>query len=89
MEAQALRKEIVDLINKKGKITFVHFMELVLYHPKHGYYTSKKEKIGKKGDYYTSSDVHSVFGGLIARQLEQMWRLMGSGKFTIVEIGCG
>jgi SAM-dependent MidA family methyltransferase len=89
MENPALRKEIVSLINKRGKITFADFMELALYHPEHGYYTSGKEKIGKKGDYYTSSDVHPVFGELIARQLEQMWRLMGKGRFTVVEIGAG
>lgn len=89
MESQALRKEIVDLINKKGKITFAGFMELALYHPAFGYYTSGREKTGKEGDYYTSSDVHSVFGQLIARQLEEMWRLMGKNKFTIVEIGAG
>jgi len=79
----------VDLINVKGKITFADFMELALYHPGYGYYTSGKEKIGKRGDYYTSSDVHSVFGELIARQLEQMWRLLGSNRFTVVEIGAG
>ena len=84
-----MRKEIVDLINVKGKITFADFMELALYHPEHGYYTSGKEKIGKRGDYYTSSDVHSVFGELIARQLEQMWQLLGSDRFTVVEIGAG
>ena len=89
MEIPALKKEIVDLINKRGKITFADFMELALYHPEHGYYTSGKEKIGKRGDYYTSSDVHSVFGELIARQLEQMWRLLGSNRFTVVEIGAG
>ena len=89
MEIPALKKEIVDLINKRGKITFADFMELALYHPEHGYYTSGKEKIGKKGDYYTSSDVHPVFGELIARQLEQMWRLMGKGRFTVVEMGAG
>ena len=89
MEIPALRKEIVNLINKRGKITFADFMELALYHPEHGYYTSGKEKIGKKGDYYTSSDVHPVFGELIARQLEQMWRLMGKGRFTVVEMGAG
>ena len=89
MEIPALRKEIVELTDKRGKITFADFMELVLYHPEHGYYTSGKEKIGKKGDYYTSSDVHSVFGELIARQLEQMWRLLGSDRFTVVEIGAG
>ncbi|MCP4253535.1 MAG: SAM-dependent methyltransferase [Candidatus Scalindua sp.] len=77
------------MINVEGKITFADFMELALYHPEYGYYTSGKEKIGKKGDYYTSSDVHSVFGELIARQLEQMWRLLGSNRFTVVEIGAG
>ena len=89
MDVQDLRKEIVDLINIKGKITFADYMELALYHPEYGYYTSGKEKIGKRGDYYTSSDVHSVFGELIARQLEQMWRLLGSNRFTVVEIGAG
>ncbi len=89
MEIPALKKEIVSLINKRGKITFADFMELALYHPEHGYYTSGKDKIGKKGDYYTSSDVHPVFGELIARQLEQVWRLMGKGRFTVVEMGAG
>jgi SAM-dependent MidA family methyltransferase len=89
MESSSLKKEIFDLINIKGKITFAGFMELALYHPEFGYYTSGKEKIGKRGDYYTSSDVHSVFGELIARQLEQMWRLLGSNGFTVVEIGAG
>ena len=89
MDVQDIREEIVDLINVKGKITFADFMELALYHPEYGYYTSGKEKIGKRGDYYTSSDVHSVFGELIARQLEQMWRLLGSNRFTVVEIGAG
>ena len=89
MRIQDLRKEISNLIHKRGKITFADFMDLALYHPEYGYYTSGKEKIGKRGDYYTSSDVHSVFGGLIARQLEQMWRLLGSNRFTVVEIGAG
>jgi SAM-dependent MidA family methyltransferase len=89
MDIQDLRKEISNLIHKRGKITFADFMELALYHPIHGYYTSGKEKIGKRGDYYTSSDVHPVFGELIARQFEEMWRLLGSNRFTVVEIGAG
>ncbi len=89
MGIQDLRKEISNLIHRRGKITFDDYMDLALYHPEYGYYTSGKEKIGKKGDYYTSSDVHSVFGELIARQLEQMWQLLGSNRFTVVEIGAG
>lgn len=89
MDTSDLKAEIVNLIVNKGKITFADYMDLALYHPKYGYYTSEKEKIGKRGDYYTSSDVHPVFGELIARQLEQMWKILGKGKFTVVEMGAG
>ncbi len=89
MNTSDLKAEIVNSIAKKGKITFADYMNLALYHPKYGYYTSEKEKIGKKGDYYTSSDVHPVFGELIAGQLEQMWKISGKGKFTVVEMGAG
>ncbi|ODS30500.1 MAG: hypothetical protein SCARUB_04387 [Candidatus Scalindua rubra] len=89
MESRNLRKEIVNLINKRGKITFADFMELALYHPEYGYYTTKRDIMGKRGDYYTSSDVHCVFGELIAKQLEQMWRLLGRGQFAIIETGAG
>ncbi|MFQ5963150.1 MAG: class I SAM-dependent methyltransferase [Candidatus Scalinduaceae bacterium] len=89
MNYSDLKAVIIDLIEKKGKITFEEFMDLALYHPEHGYYTYKNERIGKRGDFYTSSDVHPVFGELIARQLEQMWRLLESGNFTVVEMGAG
>ena len=89
MDVQDLRKDIINLIHKRAKITFADYMDFALYHSGHGYYASGKEKIGKRGDYYTSSDVHSVFGELIARQLEQMWQLLGSNRFTVVEIGAG
>lgn len=89
MSIQDLRQEIVNLINERGKIPFADFMELALYHPEYGYYSSENEKIGKRGDYYTSSDVHPVFGECIARQLEQMWQLLGRGRFAVVEMGAG
>jgi len=70
-------------------ITFEHFMEQALYHPDHGYYTSARTRIGKQGDFFTSSSVHPCFGRLIARQLEQMWQLLGHGDFTVAEQGGG
>jgi len=89
MEPSELKADIINIIEEKGKITFAGFMDLVLYHPEYGYYVSEREKTGKRGDYYTSTDVHPVFGRLIARQLEQMWKLSGKGKFTLVEMGAG
>jgi len=76
-----------ELITAQGGISFADYMGQCLYHPDYGYYTSARTRIGKEGDFFTSSSVHSLFGRLIARQLEQMWRLLGSGEFTIAEQG--
>ncbi len=89
MDYEDLRVKITDQIGEKGKITFADFMDLALYDSKYGYYTTKRDILGKRGDYYTSSDVHPVFGELIARQLEQMWVILGKDNFTVVEIGAG
>ncbi|HMB16349.1 MAG TPA: SAM-dependent methyltransferase, partial [Pelovirga sp.] len=70
-------------------ITFARFMEHALYHPDYGYYTSARTRIGKQGDFFTSSSVHPCFGRLIARQLEQMWQLLGRGNFVVAEQGAG
>lgn len=76
-------------IDARQGITFAHFMEQALYHPDHGYYTSARTRIGKQGDFFTSSSVHPCFGRLIARQLEQMWQLLGRGDFVVAEQGAG
>src|SRR3974377_127786 len=65
-------------------------MELCLYHPQLGYYSRDKEQFGKGGDFYTSSDVHAVFGRLLARQFVEMWRVLGEpGTIDIIELGPG
>ncbi len=64
-------------------------MEMALYYPELGYYTSAKNKIGVDGDYYTSVNLTSVFGALIGRQIEEMWNALDKGPFIIVEYGAG
>jgi len=65
-------------------------MELCLYDPEHGYYSRGAEQFGKAGDFYTSSDVHAVFGRLLARQFEEMWRALGSPeRIELIELGPG
>jgi len=78
-----------DKIDLEGGISFADYMATALYHPEYGYYTSPRQRIGKAGDFFTSSSVHSLFGRLIARQLEQMWQLLGCGSFTVAEQGAG
>jgi SAM-dependent MidA family methyltransferase len=85
-----LRQKIVDEIRECGPIPFSRYMELCLYHPELGYYSRPGEQFGKTGDYYTASDVHAVFGRLLARQFEQMWRVLGRPRpIEIMELGPG
>ncbi len=75
-------------IRVRGPIPFAEFMRECLYHPEHGYYS----RLGARhfGDYYTSVDVHAIFGRLLARQLAEMWQLLGSPRpFLAVESGAG
>jgi len=84
-----LEEIIIEKIKQKRGITFRDFMEIALYYPGYGYYTSPGEKIGRRGDYYTSPDVGSVFGELFCIQLKELWEIMDKKRFTILEIGAG
>ena len=80
--------EIRRRITENGKITFAEFMEVALYHPVDGYYTSKR--IGATGDYYTSPKAHPAFGASIAVELHAMWEALGRpSRFDAVEMGAG
>ena len=85
-----LRRKIEQEIHEQGPIQFSRYMELCLYHPELGYYSRNTERFGKAGDFYTSSDVHAVFGRLLARQFDEMWRALGSPEsIELVELGPG
>ena len=86
----ALRQKIEGEIRERGPLPFSRYMELCLYDAELGYYSRNAMQFGKAGDFYTSSDVHAVFGRLLARQFEQMWRLLGSPEQIVVkELGPG
>ncbi|MBL7930404.1 MAG: SAM-dependent methyltransferase [Bacteroidia bacterium] len=72
-----------------GPVSFRDFMEMALYYPQFGYYNTQCDKIGRKGDFYTSPLVSPVFGIMIARQLLQMAKHLNLESFTIVECGAG
>ncbi len=85
-----LRAIIEQEIRERGPIPFSRYTELCLYHPELGYYSRYAEKFGKAGDFYTSSDLHAVFGRLLSRQFDEMWRMLGSpSKITVRELGPG
>jgi SAM-dependent MidA family methyltransferase len=85
-----LRQKIEQEIHERGPIPFSRYMELCLYDPELGYYSRNAERFGKAGDFYTSSDVHAVFGRLLARQFDEMWRALGRpGQIEVLELGPG
>ena len=86
----SLRQKILGEIHERGPIPFSRYMEMCLYDPEYGYYSRNAEQFGKAGDFYTSSDVHAVFGRLLARQFDEMWRAMGSPEaIELLELGPG
>lgn len=84
------KKELIDILKERVEVSFKDFMEIVLYYPNLGYYTSKKEKIGSYGDFYTSSELDPVFGNLLAKQFYENYKnYFNNQKIKIVEIGSG
>ncbi len=82
---EIIKSQIRDL----GPITFAEFMELALYHPTYGYYSSGKTNIGKEGDFYTSSNVHKSFGSVIGNFTIKSLDLIDEESLSIVELGAG
>ncbi len=86
--ALALAEILSRRIRSSGPITFAEFMRECLYHPAHGYYMRTSTR--RFGDYYTSVDVHPIFGRLLARQFAEMWQLLGSPRpFVVAESAAG
>jgi len=86
----SLRQQIQREIREHGPMPFSRYMEICLYDPVAGYYSRNAEKFGKAGDFYTASDVHSVYGRLLARQFDELWRSLGRPpEIEVLEFGPG
>ncbi|GBE40173.1 MAG TPA: hypothetical protein ENH45_01200 [Nitrospirae bacterium] len=85
-----LEQRIAEKIQKDGPVTFEKFMEMALYYPEMGYYSCAERMIGRAGDFFTSPHQHPIFGAMIAKQLIEMWEIMGCpSEFNSVEVGAG
>ncbi|MCF6408454.1 SAM-dependent methyltransferase [Pseudalkalibacillus salsuginis] len=69
------------------RISYADYMETVLYHQA-GYYQKEDTKIGKEGDFYTSSSIHPVFAWVFADYFDKYCR-DHELPFHICEIGGG
>ncbi len=77
-------------IEASGPITFARFMDRALYEPELGYYRSATPRPGRAGDFLTAPETHPIFGRAVARQLDEVWRLLDRpDPFVVREYGAG
>lgn len=82
-----LHKQILNLIQKDGFISFARFMEQALYAPKIGYYCNPFPKFGFEGDFITAPEASSLFSKTLAQQCKEI--LISLGEGSILELGAG
>jgi SAM-dependent MidA family methyltransferase len=75
-----------------GTIPFARFMERALYEPDLGYYERGRNAIGRRGDFFTSVSVGSLFSELLAFHLTERLTALPrfrapEYRFQIVEAG--
>ena len=90
MSDSDLQQLISERIQRDGPITFAEYMRMALYEPEYGYYMTGAAKMGWEADYFTSTDVSSLFANCMGRQLFAMWeKLKRPGHFIALEQGAG
>ena len=84
-------RELSEIVKKEiregGPISFRKFVELALFHPDRGYYSSGRAEIGKRGDFYTAPSVHSSFGETLCAFITRADSLLGEKKLRVLEFG--
>jgi SAM-dependent MidA family methyltransferase len=70
-----------------GAVSFHDFMALALYHPDHGYYSAKRPRYGRHGDYLTAPSASQWYGAVLTRFLTQLAER--SGPLTLVDMASG
>jgi SAM-dependent MidA family methyltransferase len=91
-EALALSAQLSALIRAEiaaagGALSFARYMELALYAPGLGYYSTGSHKFGARGDFITAPETSPLFARCLARQCQQVLAALGGG--AILEFGAG
>ena len=89
-ESSPLKQFLTDKLRRGRRISFRDYMHWCLYHPEYGYYMQGRERTGKAGDFFTSTDVGPLFARIVARQIVEIWDMLGRpDPFDLVEMGAG
>ena len=69
-------------------ISYADFIEAALYHPEFGYYMKDAIKIGREGDFYTTSNISNLYGRLLAKWYSSLVVKHGLPA-NVCELGAG
>ncbi len=83
-----LRDIVFKEIENKGFIPFDRFVELCLYHPEFGYYTTKRLSLEKGEDFITAPELTPAFGKVVAAYVSELSEETGI-PLNILELGGG
>lgn len=79
--------EIRRRIAEQGRITFAEFMEVALYWPVGGFY-STRHSVSPYENFYTAARAHPAYATLLSLQIFQFWQLLERPRpFWVVEMG--
>ena len=82
-----IKKKIIEKIKNKNSISLDEFIKISLF-DKNGYY-SKKNPLGKKGDFITSPDISQLFGEILGLYIYEFWEKKIQTNFNLIELGPG
>jgi NADH dehydrogenase [ubiquinone] 1 alpha subcomplex assembly factor 7 len=77
-----------DKILAEGPVSLAEYMALALGHPEHGYYMTR-DPFGARGDFITAPEISQIFGEMIGIWCATVWRQLGGGPISLVELGPG
>jgi len=76
-------------IARDGPMSVFDFMATCLYHPAHGYY-STRVPFGAAGDFVTAPEISQMFGEMVAVWAAAAWDAIGRpAPFALIECGPG
>jgi SAM-dependent MidA family methyltransferase len=89
MPGDASLQEVIHNRLKAGDLPFRDFVELVLYHPRFGYYRQARNPVGKAADFVTSPSLSPVFSFGLGKLVREFLSRSGGEMSPIVDVGAG
>lgn len=86
--SQSLEELLHNLLTDSD-LSFRDFVELALYHPVYGYYSTERDPVGKEADYVTAPRLSPVFSYALEQLTTEFLRRAGDGVSSLVDAGCG